>query len=257
MTTCVNTIKRLLWLLAIVFVITYIVSLNIENQIVVVNSKWISNNFLFTIFGGAFASLLIVLAYEILQYFQLKKEVENTLFSHFENLYNQVLQIKSTCIRALNGHATITESMIQQATNSANLCVDAINWTDYTPFRRNNSIFKLLICFRQNKYQTIKSILTDCLYLTMAIQTDRIDMLRQGVPDKITSNSTNTNAVLKKTISQTAILLTNIDQNLTLIDKELGNRYNWQIIKQTIKVYQDGFTSKSLEDYLSDDIISL
>ena len=91
----------------------------------------------------------------------------------------------------------------------------------------------------------------------MAIQTDRIVMLSQGVPDKITNNSTNTNAVLKKIIGQTATLLTHIDQNLTLIDKELGNRYNWQIIKQTINAYQDGFTSKSLEDYLSEDIISL
>ena len=91
----------------------------------------------------------------------------------------------------------------------------------------------------------------------MAIQTDRIVMLSQGIPDKITSNSTNTNAVLKKTIGQTAILLTHIDRNITLIDKVLGNRYNWQIIKQTINAYQDGFTSKSLEDYLSEDIISL
>ena len=257
MTTCVNTIKRLFWLLAIVFVITYIISLNIENQIIVVNSRWISNNFLFAIFSGAFASLLIVLAYEILKYFQLKKEAENTIFSHFENLYNQVLQIRSTCIRALNGHAAITESMIQQVINSANFYLDAIIWIDYMPFRRNNSIYKLLICFRQNNYQTIKSILTDCLYLTMAIQTDRIVMLSQGIPDKITSNSTNTNAVLKKTIRQTATLLTHIDQNLTFIDKELRNKYKWQIFKQTITAYQDGFTSKSLEDYLSEDIISL
>ena len=86
MTTCVNTIKRLFWLLAIVFVITYIISLNIENQIIVVNSRWISNNFLFAIFSGAFASLLIVLAYEILKYFQLKKEAENTIFSQNEKI---------------------------------------------------------------------------------------------------------------------------------------------------------------------------
>ena len=91
----------------------------------------------------------------------------------------------------------------------------------------------------------------------MAIQTDRIVMLSQGIPDKITSNSTNTNAVLKKTIRQTATLLTHIDQNLTFIDKELRNKYKWQIFKQTITAYQDRFTSKSLEDYLSEDIISL
>ncbi len=192
-----------------------------------------------------------------MKYFQLKKEAENTIFSHFENLYNQVLQIRSTCIRALNGHAAITESMIQQAINSANLCLDAINWTDYMTFRKNNSLFKLLICFRQNNYQTIKSILTDCLYLTMAIQTDRIIMLSQGIPDKITSNSTNTNAVLKKIIRQTAALLTHIDQDLTLIDKELRYRYKWKILKQTINAFQDGFTSKSLDDYLSEDIISI
>ena len=82
-------------------------------------------------------------------------------------------------------------------------------------------------------------------------------MLSQGIPDKITSNSTNTNAVLKKIIRQTAALLTHIDQDLTLIDKELRYRYKWKILKQTINAFQDGFTSKSLDDYLSEDIISI
>lgn len=64
MSASVNTIKRLLWVLLGVFALTYIISLNIENHFVAVNTKWLSNVFLFAIVGGAFASLVIVLVCE-------------------------------------------------------------------------------------------------------------------------------------------------------------------------------------------------
>ena len=61
MSISVKTIKLLLWILLGVFALTYLISLNIENHFVVANLKWLSNDFLFAIAGGAFASLAIVL----------------------------------------------------------------------------------------------------------------------------------------------------------------------------------------------------
>lgn len=257
MKTCVNTIKWLLWLLAVVFVITYVFSLNVENHFIVVNSRWFSNNFFFAIFSGAFASLIIVLAYEVIRYYQLRKETEDSMYFQFEGLYFHILQIKHTCERSLNGCYAITENMIQQIVNDATANLNAIFWIDYTPFRKKNKVFMALMYFKKNKYQNMKSVLTDFMYLTIAIQADRISLLRQRKPDTVTYNSPNTNATLNKIKRQTDTLLPLIDQNLKIIDKELGNRYNWPTMKQTIDNYQNSFTSKSLENYLSEDIIVL
>lgn len=257
MKICVNTIKWLFTVLVVVFIITYAISLNIENQIVVVNSELISNNFCFAIFGGAFASLIIVLVSEIIKYFQLKKGTEDVLFSYFVSLYNHFLLIRNNCKRALNGCQDISDNMIQQTTNSAVLCLDSIYGIDYTPFCKRNRIKKIITFFKQEKYLTIKSILNDFINYRIAINTDRIDLICQEKPLKITCNSTNTNAALKKIMEQSSTLLTLVDQILTQIDNELGNRYNWQMMKQAINKAQNDFVSKSLEDYLAEDIIIL
>ena len=152
MKVCVNTIKWLIGFLVVVFVLAYCISLNIENHFIFVNSKWISNDFLFAVSGGAFASLLIVFALEVLKYFQLKKETEDKLFSYFMNLYDSVLQIRTICKRAIDGSYSITGGMLRQTTDNAILNLNAINYLDYTSFcKQKNRISRLLVCFRQEK----------------------------------------------------------------------------------------------------------
>ena len=54
-------------------IITYIISLNISYGWF--DIKWISNSFLLTIIGGAFASMLVVLICEIQKYYFTKKDI--------------------------------------------------------------------------------------------------------------------------------------------------------------------------------------
>ena len=254
MKVCVNTIKWLIGFLIVAFILAYSVSLNIENHFIHVNSKWISNDFLFAILGGAFASLLIVLALEVLKYFQLRKETEDKLFLCFMNLYDSVLQTRTICKRAINGSYSITGSMLRQTTDNAILNLNAISYLDYTSFfKKKNRISRFLVCFKQEKYVSIKNTLLDFLFFHLAVQEDQIDLLRQGKTDNVTCNSTNTNKALKKILCQSADLLTLIDQLLSNIDDELGNRYNWKSIKQTMNTCQDNYTSKCLKDYLLED----
>ena len=76
MSVSVNTIKRLMGILIGVLVINYLISLNMENHYIVSNTKWLSNDFLFAIAGGTFASLVVVLVCEIIKYRQIKRATE-------------------------------------------------------------------------------------------------------------------------------------------------------------------------------------
>ena len=87
MSSSVNTIKRILWILLGVSILTYLISINMENYFVSVDSKWLSNDFLFAIAVGIFASLVIVLICEIIHYKQMKIAVENAMLMYFGNRY--------------------------------------------------------------------------------------------------------------------------------------------------------------------------
>lgn len=255
MNICVNAIKRLLAILLGVLIITYVISLNIENRFLVLNSRWISNDFLFTIAGGAFASLVIVLVCEIIKYQQSKLATEAVLFSNFVNLYGQFLIIRGNCKRALNNHAVVAANLIQPTCNNALLYADNINEIDYSPFCSKNKIKDILLEYNSDKYHMMKSVLFGFKNIQIAIHTDKIVLIKQGVSDNVTSHCPYVNETLNKVINQTTTILTYLDQIISQIDNELVNKYNWQNVKQTLNTYQENFVEQNLVDYLNEDVI--
>ena len=141
-----------------------------DNHFVVADTKWLSNEFLFAIAGGAFASLAIVIVCEVIKYWQLKFATEAALFSNLVNLYGQFLIIRSNCKRALNNHALVADNLIQPSSNNAMMFADCINGTDYTPFCQKNKIKDTLLQYKTEKYQTMKSVLLGFIKL-QSIQT--------------------------------------------------------------------------------------
>ncbi len=256
MSTSINTIKWLIGVLLGVFILTYIITLNIENHFVVVNTKWLSNEFLFAIAGGAFASLVIVIVCEVIKYRQLKFTTETALFSNLANLYGQFLIIRSNCKRALNNHALVADNLIQPTCNNAMVFADYINGIDYTPFCQKNKIKDTLLQYKTEKYQIMKSVLFGFINFQIAIHTDQIDLIKQqGVSNNVTSDCPYVNKALNRVISQTTTILTYLDQIISQIDNELGNRYHWQNVKQAMNTYQENFVEQNLEDYLKEDVI--
>ena len=255
MSISVNAIKRLLWVLLGLFVLTYLISLNIEFHFVA-DTKWLSSEFLFAIVGGAFASLVIVIVCEVIRYRQLKFATEAALFSNLANLYGQFLIIRSNCKRALNNHALVADNLIQPTCNNAMMFADYINGTDYTPFCQKNKIKDILFKYKTDKYQTMKSVLFGFINLQIAIHTDKIELIKQqGVSNNVTSDCPYVNKALNKVINQTTTILTYLDQTISQIDNELNNRYHWQNMKQTINTYQETFVEQNLDDYLKEDVI--
>ena len=255
MSTCVNTIKRLLLILLGVLILTYLISLNMENHFIVVNTKWLSNDFLFAIAGGAFASLVIVLVCEVIRYWQIKPATEAALFANLGNLYGQFLIVRSSCRRALNNHDRIADNLIQPTCNNAAMFADYVNAIDYTPFCNKGKIKEILVQYKANKHQTIKSVLISFIYLQIAIHEDEKLLLAKGIRSGVTSDCPNVNKVLNKVINQTTTILTYLDQIISQIDSELGHKYNWQNMKQALNTYQENFIEQHLEDYLKEDVI--
>ena len=255
MSTCVNTIKRLLWVLGGILILTYLISLNMENHFIALNAKWISNNFLFAIAGGAFASLVIVLVCEIIKYHQLKQMAESALLINLGNLYGQFLIIRSNCKRALRSRDIIADTIIDQTCENASRIADCINGIDYTPFCNKNKVKNIVIQYNSSKLIPIKLGIVSFTFLKIAIQEDKKLLLQQGRNTNVTSDCLNTHRALNKVVSQTSTILTYLDQIITQIDNELGNKYQWQHRKQALNTYQDNYIGQTLEDYLKEDVV--
>lgn len=255
MSTSVNTIKRLMWVLIGVLIVTYLISLNMGNHFIAFNVKWISNDFLFAIAGGTFASLIVVLVCELIKYRQLKLATENALFVYLGSLYGQFLIIRSNCKRALNSMSIVSDNMIQSTCDNATIVVDSINGIDYTLIRKTNKARDLLNEFKANKYLAIKNVLINFAYLKMAIWEDGKTLIPQGKQNLVTSDCPNTYKVLNKVVSQSTTILTYLDQVITQMDNELGNKYQWQNKRQALNTYQDNYISQQLEDYIKEDVI--
>lgn len=255
MSTCVNTIKRLLWVLGGILILTYLISLNMENHFIALNAKWISNNFLFAIAGGAFASLVIVLVCEIIKYHQLKQMAEIALLINLGNLYGQFLIIISNCKRALKNSDTIADNIIEPTCENAARIADCINGIDYSPFCKKNKVKDILLQYNSEKLMLIKTVIISFTFLKIAIHEDKKFLLQQRENDIVTSNCPNTNKALNKVISQTSTILNYLDQIITQIDTELGNKYQWLNRKQELNTYQDNHIGQTLENYLKEDVV--
>ena len=226
-----------------------------ENHFIVANTRWLSNNFLFAIAGGALASLLVVFVCEVIRYRQLKLATEAILFSNLANLYGQFLIIRSSCKRVLNNHALVADNLIQPISNSAAMFADSINSIDYKPLCDKNKINEIITQFKLEKYQVLKSVLTSFIYYQIAIHEDEIILKKQGIHGGVTSDCSNVNQALNKVINQSTTILTYLDQIISQFDNELGNRYNWLNVKLSMNTYQENFIEQHLEDYLKEDVI--
>lgn len=255
MSVSVNTIKRLMAVLIGVFAITYFISLNMENHYIILNTKWLSNDFLFAISGGTFASLVVVLVCEIIKYRQIKIATEGALFSYLANLYGQFLIIKGNCTRTLKSHNIVSDNLIQSTCDNSMMLVDYINGIDYSPYCKNNIIKDILDQFKKEKYSTLKNVLISFANLRIAIREDSIILLQQGKRDIVTSDCRNTQGTLNKIKSQTSTILIYLDQIISQIDNGLQNKYNWQSLKKTMDTYQDNLETKTLADYMNEDLV--
>lgn len=75
-------------------ILTYLTTLNIESSFLILNTPWVSNNFLLTVFSGIFCGFIVAFINEIGSYNNTKHEIEDALFYSSQNLYIQLFALR-------------------------------------------------------------------------------------------------------------------------------------------------------------------
>lgn len=256
MKSSINTIKFLVVLSIVLLTATYGMSLNDENRWIVLDTPWLSNSFAFAIAGGSFASSLVVLACELQKYQSIKRQTEDYIFGQLFSLYAQVTIIHYNTKRQLNDISSpVPNNLIEEIVNRGKMCLTSLASIEYFTFCKHSSIKKQLNQYRGESGTRIQLFLQDSVFLKMAINEDKIAMLKQGRDVLITSNMPKTHQILKKIFDDSSVVLSFIEKSLGIIDKECKKRYHWGELKRNVISGEENFVSYDLGVYLKQPVI--
>lgn len=238
--------------------ITYCISLNDENRWIVLNTPWVSNNFAFVIAGGSFASLFVIIVCEIQKYLTIKRQLEDSIYSQLVSLYVQIIIINYNIKRQMNDLKSIVPiNLIDEIANRGQLCLNNLASIDYDPFGKCNSIKIILSHYNGKNGNRIRSFFNNSVFLKLAINEDSIDMLRQGMNERVTASAPKTSIVLKKLYKDSTVVLAFIEKSIETIVKECNNRYHWDDVKKSIVSTEQNFVSLDLESFIKHPLIQL
>lgn len=258
MKTSINTIKFIAVLSIVLLLVTYSISLNDENRWIVLDTPWLSNSFAFAIAGGSFASSLVMIACELQKYQSIKHQTEEYIFGKLFSLYAQVTIIHYNTKRQLNDISSpVPSNLIDEVSISGKLFLTSIASIEYVTFCKDNSIEEQLIKYRREIGTSINLFLNDSLFLKMAINEDKIAMLKQGRDVLITSNMPKTHQILKKIFDDSSVVLSFIEKSLDIIDKRCKKCYRWCDLKRNVIRWEEFFVSTSLDSFIQSPIIKL
>lgn len=229
MGTIVSSVKNLMVISFVSFLLTYVISLNAEIGFINIGSDFISNNFLFTVFGGVFASTLVVLICELHKYFDTKRRMVNMLYMQFAFIYGQLLIIRNNIGRSLqNPNEPLTDKMLQFSISNSLTSLNNIRNIEYCSFRGQSRIERGMYSFMVDGALRLESFLIDCGVLDIAISEDKIWFMQKGISNPvITSISQKSHEVLVILNKQVDGCINDIDSMLIEIDKACNDRFKW------------------------------
>jgi len=239
-----ESIKVIKWssLISIVFLIlTYSVTVNSEGHFISVNSVWISNSFLITLFGGVFASMLVVVLCEIQKYLSAKASTEEYLFYQSLYLYQTLMQMKTIIGDYLNHNEwPVPENLFDESIRMVQSEMNALQITDYATFKHGE---KTLMVehgrFRIDTLPKIQPLLQGGIRLRLAINETDIEYLENqlathsysGARKQITSNSSRVARMLNDELELVTDSVELVDKYISLLNDHCSNRYKWNEVK--------------------------
>ncbi len=135
----IKIIKFTMFMSILFLALTYFTTVNIETHILGFNTIWLSNNLALTVFGGAFASMLVVLICEVQKYITEKTSVEEYIFYQALYLYQSLfLMQQNICDYQNNTEAGVPNNLLDETTRMIQSEIFALQSADYAPFKQKN-----------------------------------------------------------------------------------------------------------------------
>ena len=235
MSTNIKVIRYTTILSGILAILTYFISLNIA--FAWFDWKWLSNSFMLTIFGGAFASMLVVLICEIQKYLENKRLSEDALFAHVGHIYAHLYLMETNLKRQQeNEKEPVHKELIWGHLENLKREIEIIRSIDYTSFSKKNKFVMKNKAFSDWLMTDFSQFVSEGTYLAIAVNNDQIGkIVATGSQGKVTSTSPYTSAVITKLIRRTAEMISTVDNYGEFIDGSCKNRYVWTLKKLSVE----------------------
>lgn len=231
MTQLKNTIFYLIGICILFLAMLYFVSVNKELAFYSTNSVWISNDFLLSCFTGIFASFMVLIATEIYKFFQMKKSVEQWLFIQLATLYGQLHIAEKNIQNLLSSKERIPTNLLYSLSNTIKQLTPAMRAFDYNPlFKTKNTkaIIKIIQRLHSAQLNNWDLLASDCIYLEIAIGTDKIDEHNKGIfTPVITFASPNTSKTLIALLKEMQSVKSQTNINITELNAACDDRFHW------------------------------
>lgn len=256
----IETIKFTGIFCLVLAVFTYIVTLNIEISFFHPNWSWMSNNFVLTVCGGAFASFFVVMLCEIQKYRSNKLACENFLYAQTQYLYSILyLMCKSIDEYIADQNRPVPDNLLDERAMMIRGQSMAIRSVDYVTFSKENALAAAHQSFCSNTLVKIDSTIGNGNYLKIAIGQTQIKKVEEtGKKGTITSADelvAQTLAALKNHITP---VLNDVSDYLGVIDQSCGGRYDWTKQKTNIhESYINFLKAGSFEEFLKNAEVKL
>ncbi len=249
----IETIKFTGLFCLVLAALTYVVTLNVEIGFFQPNWSWMSNNFVLTVCGGAFASFLVVMLCEVQKYRSNKLSCENFLYIQAMYLYSVLYFLD----RNIDEYITtpdkpVPDNLVDERMMMIRSQSMAIRSVDYITFRKTNSLVTAHKNFCTNGLAKADSIIGSGNYLKMAIIQTQIKNLEEthskGIVTSADKLVAQTLAALKNQISP---VLSDVSTYLGIINQHCNVRYDWEEQKAKIHdSYISLFEAGKFEDFL-------
>ncbi|WP_165056956.1 hypothetical protein [Adlercreutzia sp. ZJ176] len=194
------------------------------------NTVWISNNFVLTVFGGALASMLVVLVCEMQKYINAKTSTEEYIFYQALYLYHALfLMQQNICDYQGRPEACVPENLLEETTRMVQSELAALRSTDYAPLKRRNSLLEKHQDFCGKITENFQSVLSSDAAFKIAINKAKISFLQQGLSGRaVTSADEPLRTVLSIQFDRASNALGKVDEYLEGIDEYCNQRYDWR-----------------------------
>lgn len=229
MKTQIKVIRFVAIMSIVLAAITYLITVNIEVGFICLNTPWLSNNFMLTVCGGAFASMLVVLLCEIQKYFEVKKSTEAIIFKQVSHVCIQLVSIDKLIKDCLEKPTrVIPDGILSFSTDAIRNAISDLQLIEYDTFFRKSKFEKVFYDFQKKALVDIQYYTIYEKYLSVAISEDQIAYINaHGEKGTITSSSTNTNHVIKKLESMVIRGILNTWSFLGTMDELCDKRFGF------------------------------
>ena len=251
MSTNIKVIRYTAIASAVFAIFTYLISINIAFEWF----EWrvLPNNFLLTIFGGAFASMLVIFICEIQKYLQNKRLTQDALFAHVSYVYAYLYVIKTILKCKLeNNKEAVYEDLISINLEKLKQEIEIIKRIDYVLISKKNDFGLRHKSFCDRLISDLDPFISEGTYLSIAVKKDQINnLITTGSKGVVTSSSYYTNAVIKKMIRRTNSMIFIVAEYVKFIDDCCKNRYVWELTKTSLEKAAN-IEAADIDDYIKE-----